>query len=64
MRCKLKVILVERDISQKELAEAIGVSRNTVTSMCKKQSTTTLENALKVSNYLKLTVNEIWTLDE
>jgi putative transcriptional regulator len=64
MKNTIKVERAKLNITQQELAEKIGVSRQTINSIeiGKYVPSTTL--ALKLSRLFKITVNEIFELEE
>jgi len=64
MKNTIKVERAKLNITQQELAEKIGVSRQTINSIeiGKYIPSTTL--ALKLSKLFKITVNEIFVLEE
>jgi putative transcriptional regulator len=64
MKNTIKVERAKLNITQSELAEKIGVSRQTINSIeiGKYVPSTTL--ALKLSKLFKITVNEIFELEE
>ena len=64
MKNTIKVERAKLNITQSELAEKIGVSRQTINSIeiGKYVPSTTL--ALKLSRHFKITVNEIFELEE
>lgn len=64
MKNTIKVERAKLNITQSELAEKIGVSRQTINSIeiGKYVPSTTL--ALKLSKLFKITVNEIFQLEE
>jgi putative transcriptional regulator len=64
MKNTIKVERAKLNITQSELAEKIGVSRQTINSIeiGKYVPSTTL--ALKLSRLFKITVNEIFELEE
>jgi putative transcriptional regulator len=64
MKNVIKVERAKLNITQQELAEKIGVSRQTINSIeiGKYVPSTTL--ALKLSRLFKITVNEIFELEE
>jgi putative transcriptional regulator len=60
-------IKVERaivNITQQELADAVGVSRQTINSIESNRYIPSTTLAIKISNYFKKTVNEIFELEE
>lgn len=60
-------IKVERailDITQEELAQRIGVSRQTINSIEKNRYVPSTVLALRISALFKKTVNEIFVLDD
>jgi len=61
---RLKVLLVEKEIRQKELAEYVGVSQATIAMIANKKALPSLENALKIAKYLGVRVEDIWWLED
>ena len=53
-----------KDITQEELANKIGVSRQTINSIEKGKYTPSTILALKISDYFDKNVNEIFELEE
>ncbi|QDX92484.1 helix-turn-helix domain-containing protein [Brevibacillus laterosporus] len=71
MICYLKTILVMLDMSQQELADTLGVSRNTITSLARNRSVPNLMLAYDIVDALndqaveqglgkQWTVEQIW----
>lgn len=63
VKSRLKVILVERQISQTYLAKRIGISITAVNAICNEKSTPTLEVALNIASALGVSVHDIWTVN-
>lgn len=59
---KIKTIREERGIRQNEMAEALGVSRQTMTAIEKMKYNPSLELTLKIARYFKLNVEDIFEL--
>ena len=64
MENNLRVERAIKRISQAELAEAIGVSRQTIFAIENKKFIPSTELALKLSAYFNKTVNELFWLEE
>ncbi|MEQ6049465.1 helix-turn-helix transcriptional regulator [Lysinibacillus capsici] len=64
VRLKLKMILFERGITQKELAEKTGLRENVISEMVNNQRKTfNREQVAKVIQYLEITdMNEIFEI--
>ncbi len=61
---RLKVLRAERDISQQTLAEATGLSRQTVNSIERGKFNPSVVSALRMAEYLGVAVEEIFRLSE
>ena len=59
-KCRLKVIFAERNITSKELAEKIGISRATISGLINNKSLPTFETAYLISEELEMDIREIW----
>lgn len=64
MNNNIRVERAIRRISQQELAEAIGVSRQTIFSIENNKYVPSTELALKLSAYFNKTVNELFWLSD
>jgi putative transcriptional regulator len=60
----IKLARKKRKVTQKELADALGVSRQTVVSLEKNDYTPSLLLALKVSNYFHESIEEIFSIEQ
>ena len=56
---RIKVVLAEKDIQQKEVAEAIGRTTNTIASICNNKTQPNLYDLKKIANYLKVDIREL-----
>lgn len=61
---KIKEIREEREIVQKEMAEALGVSRQTMTAIENMKYNPSLELTLKIAKFFSLQVEDIFELVE
>lgn len=61
---KIKEIRESRGIAQKDMAEALGVSRQTMTAIENMKYNPSLELTLKIAKYFKMAVEEIFELVE
>ena len=64
MKNTLKVQRAILDLTQDDLAKAIGVSRQTINSIEKNRYVPSTVLALKLSAVFKIPVNEFFTLEE
>lgn len=64
MKNNLKVQRAIKNITQAELAEAIGVSRQTINAMEKGKYVPSTVLALKLATYFKITVETIFQLED
>jgi putative transcriptional regulator len=61
---RLKVLRAERDWSQQDLADKLGVSRQTINAIETEKYDPSLPLALKIARLFEQRVEEIFTLDE
>ena len=61
---ELRVCRARRDISQGELAMAVGVSRQTIISIEKGRYDPSLELAFRLARYFGLSIEEIFHFNE
>jgi putative transcriptional regulator len=64
MTNKIKVQRAIKDISQEQLAQAIGVSRQTINTMEKNKYVPSTVLALKIAKYFGVAVEEVFFLEE
>ena len=57
---ELRVCRARQDITQGQLAEAVGVSRQTIISIESGRNDPSLELAFKLANYFGMTIEEIF----
>ena len=60
MRTKLKVYRAMHDLTQEDLARAIGITRQTVIAMEKGKYNPSLELAFKIARYFKVSIEKIF----
>ncbi|HCM88571.1 MULTISPECIES: helix-turn-helix transcriptional regulator [Vagococcus] len=60
---QIKEIREERGIKQNEMANSLGVSRQTMTAIEKMKYNPSLELSLKIASYFDLSVEEIFELN-
>lgn len=63
MNNRLKVLRAERDWSQQDLAERLGVSRQSVNAIEKGRYDPSLPLAFKIADVFELAIEEIFTRD-
>ncbi|WP_409521260.1 helix-turn-helix domain-containing protein [Leclercia sp.] len=59
----IKIALVIKGVSQKELSEALGMSAPAVSQLCKRESAS-ISMLTRVSSFLGMTVSELIALGE
>ncbi|MCP2045705.1 helix-turn-helix transcriptional regulator [Pontibacter sp. HSC-36F09] len=64
MRNNIKVERAKKDMTQEQLAEALGVSRQTINAIEKNKYLPSTLLALKMSDLFGITVNELFILEE
>lgn len=64
MQTKLKVYRAMNDLTQEDLAKAIGVTRQTVIAMEKGKYNPSLELAFKIAHYFKVKIEDIFFYDQ
>ncbi len=64
MKNRIKVERAEKDITQQQLAEAVGVSRQTIVAIEKNRFLPSTPLALKISKYFGKPVESIFILEE
>lgn len=63
MTNKIRIYRAIKEISQEQLAQEIGVSRQTIHAMEKNKYVPSTVLALKIARYFEVTVEEIFALD-
>ena len=64
MKTKIPELRKKRKISQEELARAVGVTRQTITSIEVGKYTASLVLAYKIAKYFDLTIEEVFNFEE
>lgn len=64
MKTKIKVFRAIHNITQGELAEKLGVTRQTINAIEAGKYAPSVELALRMSKMFQVTVNEIFQLDD
>lgn len=64
MRSKLQELRKKRRISQEELAEAVGVTRQTITSIECEKYTASLVLAYKIARYFGLSIEDVFDFSD
>jgi putative transcriptional regulator len=64
MKNELKVFRAKKDLTQKELATEMDVSRQTINAIETGKYNPSLELALKLAEYFETSVEEIFSLEE
>jgi putative transcriptional regulator len=64
LKNRLRVLRAEKEISQKELAEEVGLSRQTINSIERGKFNPSIITALKIAEFFKVPVDEAFQLEE
>jgi len=64
IRNRIKVLRAERDWTQADLAERVGISRQAVISIEKYKYTPSLELAFNISRVFEVSITEVFTQEE
>ena len=64
MKNRLKVLRAEHSYTQEDLAEIIGVSRQTINAIEKEKFDPSLPTAFRISRLFKLPIEAIFTFEE
>ncbi|MDD1689906.1 MAG: helix-turn-helix transcriptional regulator [Methanoregula sp.] len=64
MKNKIKVFRAMYDLTQEDLAQAIGVTRQTILAIEKGKYVPSLELAFRIARYFKVNIEEVFTYDE
>ena len=64
MRNRIQELRKERKIRQEDLAEAVGVPRQTIISLEKGRYNASLELAFKIARYFGKTIEEVFIFEE
>lgn len=64
MKTKIKELRKANKLSQAELAEAVGTTRQTITSIEVEKYTASLVLAYKIAHYFGLTIEEVFDFSE
>ena len=64
MKKRIEEIRKARDVNQEELAKALGVSRQTISSLENGRYNPSIELAYKLSKYFGMTIEEVFIFEE
>lgn len=64
MKNRIEEIRKVRGINQEELAKALGVSRQTISSLENGRYNPSIELAYKLSKYFRMTIEEVFIFEE
>ncbi|MBU3569300.1 helix-turn-helix transcriptional regulator [Priestia aryabhattai] len=59
-KCKLKVILAEKEIKHGDFAKVVGISSAGLSSLVNNKSLPSFESAYRISEALEMDIKEIW----
>ena len=64
MKNRIEIIRKERGILQDEMAKAMGVSRQTISSLENGRYNPSIMLAYKIANYFGMTIEDVFTFEE
>ena len=64
MKNRLRILRAEKEVTQADLADIIGVSRQTINAMEKAKYVPSTVLALKLAAYFKIQVTDIFQMEE
>ncbi len=64
MKTRIQELRKQHKLSQEELAIAVGVTRQTITSLEREKYTASLVLAYKIAKYFDLTIEEVFDFSE
>ena len=64
MKTKIKELRTKHKLSQEELANAVGVTRQTIMSIENEKYVASLPRAYKIASYFELSIEEVFDLSE
>ncbi len=64
LKNRLRVLRAEKEISQKDLAEEVDLSRQTINSIERGKFNPSIITALKIAGYFDVRVDEVFKLEE
>ena len=64
MKTRIKELRKERKLSQEDLAEAVGTTRQTITSIEVGKYTASLPLAFKIARFFGLTIEEVFDFSD
>jgi putative transcriptional regulator len=64
LKNRLRVLRAEKEISQKDLADELDLSRQTINSIERGKFNPSIVTALKIAEFFKVPVDEVFKLEE
>lgn len=64
LKCRLRVILAERELKQGELAEKVGISATTLSALVNNRNLPTLPVAYQIAEALGMRIEDIWIKED
>lgn len=64
LKCRLKVILAEKEMLHKDFAHLVGVSKTTATMWISGKAKPDLDRAYEVADLLGVKVTDIWVKED
>jgi len=64
LKNRLRVLRAEKEISQNDLAQEVGLSRQTINSIERGKFNPSIITALKIAEYFDVPIDEVFKLEE
>jgi putative transcriptional regulator len=64
LKNRLRVLRAEKELSQKDLADKVDLSRQTINSIERGKFNPSIITALKIAEYFSVPVDQVFTLEE
>lgn len=62
-KCRLRVILAEKDMQHEDLRQMVGVSRGTLSQIINNKTVPNFDTAYRIAEALHMRIEDIWTHD-
>ncbi|TCP32203.1 DNA-binding XRE family transcriptional regulator [Scopulibacillus darangshiensis] len=64
LKCRLRIILAEKNIPQGEFADKVGIAQTTISLLARDRTLPGLMNAYKIARGLDMPIEKIWVIDD
>jgi putative transcriptional regulator len=64
LKCRLRVILAEKEIKHGDIAEKVGISQGTMSALVNNRQLPTLPVAFNIAEVLGLKIEDVWIKEQ